>query len=64
MAALPLRHKNDLFRIDKKGGSGVLLDFRLEFAMICQPLHSGAYPEWLRGQALGSHSNLAQMPRC
>jgi len=27
--------------------------------MICEPLHGGAYPEWLRGQALGSHSNLA-----
>jgi len=27
-------------------------------------LTGSAYPEWSRGQALRSHSNLVQVPRC
>jgi hypothetical protein len=41
-----------------------LLTQQALFATISLLLNGSAYPEWLRGQALGSHSNLVQSPRC
>jgi hypothetical protein len=41
-----------------------LLTQQALFATISLLPNGGAYPEWLRGQALGSHSNLVQSPRC
>ena len=34
------------------------------FVRILLLLTSSAYPEWQRGQARRSHSNLVQVPRC
>jgi hypothetical protein len=47
-------------------------EFRPEFRLTSEPdllvfarcRTGSAYPEWLRGQARGRHSNLALVPRC
>lgn len=40
------------------------LDPKIYSAILRLLLHGSAYQEWLRGQALRRHSNLAQLPRC
>ena len=40
------------------------LDTKKRFCILDLLLNGSAYPEWLRGQARRSHSNLVREPRC